>query len=89
MLNKKTGVVVQPAHTETRKKAAPKLSPPKRPLKPENEALVARITGTQPQRTLKKGLWGRLRVRITKGFVRTHMSGGSRSHHHRLRRERP
>ncbi len=49
VLNKKTGVVVQPAHTETRKKAAPKLSPPKRPLKPENEALVARITGTQPQ----------------------------------------
>ena len=57
--------------------------------KPENEALVARITGTQPQRTLKKGLWGGLRVRITKGFMRTHMSGGSRSYHHRLRRERP
>lgn len=57
--------------------------------KPENEALVARITGTQPRRTLKKGLCGGLRVRITKGFMRTHMSGGSRSHHHRLRKERP
>lgn len=45
VLNKKTGVVVQPAHTETRKKAAPKLSPPKRPLKPEQKRAREKALG--------------------------------------------